>query len=355
MAVSKRPAKATTQNERLLAVIEKQPGIMTSALRSRASKLGMTQLAVSQVMYLMERAGKIHYGEGTKQNREVHPGPAPSGKSSKTKKATAASVAPAPAAKTGRKTAKPTKKTRAAGTVPQVPASAAAMPQAPVSQPAASLPAVPSPSTALVLGSQADLVNLVSQPGGLETAITSFATQLASAFAQRIANEVRAQMEKQVVQQVSEVVTEQMNQLQQSISLPGMPNTSAAAIQPHHAQAGETQEKRGRKARTTTSARKENAVEVQSRPSRQKVVVLGLKPRFTEQVSQEFSDNVDLAFAGADEPADRLEKLVAEADKVVALTNTKGTRAAKLVKAHPHYSKVSGGLPKLKETLRSMH
>jgi hypothetical protein len=367
MAVANRPAKAVTQNERLLAVLEKEPGILTTDLRSRADELGMSPDSISQALYLMEKAGKIHYGESSSgRSRPCFAGPGSSRKSSKakapaktpapakTKAAPAAAVEkrakaarPAPSAKS----APAAKKTRAAKKTSKNAAAPATAPSA-----VFPAPAIATPTTALTLHSQEDLMTLVSQPGGMEAAITSFATQIASAVAQRVANQVREQLEKQVVQQVSEAVAAQMTQLTQSISMPGMPGASAVPIKPHRAQEEKPQgtRTRGSKAKTVHTARRESATEVQPPTVRKKVVVVGLKPRFTKQISAEFSNGVDLAFAGADESADRLERLVAEADQVMALTNTKSTRTAKLVKAHPHYSKVSGGLPKLVEALRGM-
>jgi hypothetical protein len=207
--------KTVTQNEKLLDLISKEPGIPSTALRARAEELGMTPDSVSQALYVMEKAGKVHYGEGASgRNRPCFVGPAKKGTRALPTKAT---LKNRPSAKSEKATPKSSKGTR---TVQQ----SEGTPYAVFPAPAKLSPAILTP-----LADQVALMPLVSQDESVNASIANFAAQVAATVARSIATQVQEQLQLQVVQQVSEAIANQMAQFTQSISgIPGMPGTSAA-------------------------------------------------------------------------------------------------------------------------------
>lgn len=347
-------------NEKLLALIKGEPGILSTTLRSRAGEMGLKRDAVSQTLYVLQKAGKIHYGSNaTGQRRPCFVGPAEESLPSKGPSTLPEPKAPLAKAKvklSARASAPPKKKTSTKVKAPPKDMTPKALSDAwresshypvltpaPVALPIRSEPAI----------NQLSLFTPKSSNWGVDSVITDFASQLAAVIAQQVAEQVRQQIAPQVALQVANAVSAELANMTKSMQVPDLLRTldiSGAAVP-------KEQRVKARRETAEKRAKPGRPLKQDSRPpsdSRKKVMVVGLLPQFVAKVEKEFSGVINFAFAHAGESPARLRNLLAEADEVLALENTPGLSKLTAVRAHPKFTKVPPGLTGLRIKLRGL-
>lgn len=88
-----------------------------------------------------------------------------------------------------------------------------------------------------------------------------------------------------------------------------------------------------------------------SKPRKKRVLIIGLLPQQAGLVSTEFGEALDLSFAGADDNVGKIKAQAAQAGEVLAMTKFISHSCEDLVKAHPGYSRVAGGMSALRDKL----
>lgn len=91
-----------------------------------------------------------------------------------------------------------------------------------------------------------------------------------------------------------------------------------------------------------------------SKPRKKRVLIIGLLPQQAGLVSTEFGEALDLSFAGADDNVGKIKAQAAQAGEVLAMTKFISHSCEDLVKAHPGYSRVAGGMSALRDKLTAI-
>lgn len=86
---------------------------------------------------------------------------------------------------------------------------------------------------------------------------------------------------------------------------------------------------------------------------RQRVLVVGLKPNQAGMISQEFQD-IDLRFVESGTTPQAIKGKTNGVDTVIGITDFMGHDQEDVMKSHPGYVRVSGGMTKLRSVLTAM-